>query len=70
LIHQSKYPSSNITDLRSIVEVKDAVAGAAGVESGKAKGTAQEVAGEAKGKAAELKGEAKGKAQEIKGKVS
>ncbi|KEF62425.1 uncharacterized protein A1O9_00397 [Exophiala aquamarina CBS 119918] len=52
------------------VEVKDAVAGAAGVETGKAKGTAEEVAGEAKGKAAELKGQAKGKAEEIKGKMS
>lgn len=60
-----------IADFQSFptVEVKDAVAGTANVESGKAKGTAQEVAGEAKGKAAELKGQAKGKVEEIKGKM-
>ncbi|KAK5057860.1 hypothetical protein LTR84_011861 [Exophiala bonariae] len=51
------------------VEVKEAVAGTASKETGKAQGTAQEVAGEAKGKAAELKGQAKGKVEEIKGKI-
>lgn len=62
--------NTQLTLRPTTVEVKDAVAGKANVESGKAQGTAQEVAGEAKGKAAELKGQAKGKAEELKGKMS
>jgi regulator of protease activity HflC (stomatin/prohibitin superfamily) len=60
--------SSILTDL-PLVEAKDKVAEAAGMDTAEAKAKAQELAGEAKGKAEELKGEAKGKAAEVKGEA-